>query len=99
MKNEPERWEQQTWTIPKSVLRLVRNKDSWYFETEGNFDRIPIDDRYYARLHHLSRKIENYHAEEDWIDRHSWQFRWLRFWYRRKKRRESRKSTGTLQST
>lgn len=92
MYNEPEKWDNQRWLVPKNMLTLIRRGDKWYFATQYDTLIFPVQGP--AIIHQaeiLSGMIINYHTEEDWIDRHSLQFKWLRFWYRRKKRRDERR--------
>lgn len=88
MKNEPEKWQEEVWSVPHNILKLKRQGEKWYLTDFIEGVRIPIESRIGEIL---ATHFSQIHAEEDWIDRHSWQFRWLRFWYRRKKKREARK--------
>lgn len=93
MKNEPKKWEEQKWTIPKNMLSLVRKGENWYIEISGSYLLIPLPDDFSIGLEGFAERIERHHAMEDWIDRQSIQFRWLRFRYRWKQRREAKKNT------
>lgn len=89
MKNDPEKHEEQTWVIPRNSLNLKRRKDQWFFVVSGTFVELPIKNIGFAEM--LALVASTVHDEEEWMYRHSLQFRWLRFWYRRKKRCEARK--------
>lgn len=86
MKNEPEKWEEQTWAVPRNSLNLKRRKDQWFFVVSGTFVELPIKNVGFAET--LAVVASIVHDEEEWMYRHSLQFRWLRFCYRRRKRRE-----------
>lgn len=96
MKNEPENWQSQTWTIPRGMLKLSREGNKWYLRDFTGQVQIEVENLMGIRMIIAWNEAQE---EEDWIDRHSLQFRWLRFWYRRKQRREERASRGTIQST
>jgi hypothetical protein len=87
MKNDPNNWEEQTWSIPNGALVLRRRGKEWYLSDFAGHVRIEVSD-FYGRM--MSDTFSEIHKEEDWIYRHSLQFRWLRFWYRIKKKREAK---------
>jgi len=87
--NEPDKWEEQMWTIPSKCLVLRRNKEEWYLINFMGNIHIQVERSTAERLAIVCSDI---HQEEDWIYRRSLQFRWLRFWYRRKKKREAKQS-------
>jgi hypothetical protein len=91
MINDPEKWTEQRWVIPRNMLQLVRKEEDWFIEYQGL--RFTLSDNYNVAWK-LANAIASQQLEESWIDRHSLQFRWLRFWYRRKKRREARHAKG-----
>lgn len=82
MKNEPRKYEEQTWSIPRNSLCLKRKKDQWLFVVSGTFVELPIENVNFAET--LAIVASTVHDEEAWMYQHSLQFRWLRFWYRRK---------------
>jgi len=86
MLNEPEKWVEQRWVVPARMLTLVRDHNRWVLQ-DCDGANIVVPDR---MGEYLSTKLNATIIEEDWIDRHSLQFRWLRFWYQRKKKREAR---------
>jgi hypothetical protein len=88
MLNEPEKWAVQQWTVPAHILILRRDGIAWHFLCEG----VEVAEVPAQTGETMAACFSAIHQEEDWIDRHSLQFRWLRFWYRRKKRREARRA-------
>lgn len=86
--NEPEKWENQMWVIPHEV-RLERNGEHWYITALYGSIKIPI-------MAGLGERLSGYVANEQRYQsrkfRRSLAFRWERFWYLRRKRREANKS-------
>jgi hypothetical protein len=86
MMNEPDKWTVQQWTVPSRILVLKREDVKWYLLCEG----VQVTEVSANIGEMMATCFSAVHQEEDWIDRHSLQFRWLRFWYRRKRQRETK---------
>lgn len=83
-----ERWADFRVTVPSRSLLLVKEKENWHLTTQQPAGiKIPVPPELAEQM---AAVFLHTHNEEDWIDRHSWQFHWWRFWYRRKKRRDAR---------
>ncbi len=80
--NNPEKWAVQQWTVPAHIFILRRDGISWHFICEG----VEVAEVEARTGEMMATCFSSVHEEEDWIYRHSLQFRWLRFWYKRRKR-------------
>lgn len=84
--DSPEKWEIFRVVVPSRSLILVKEGKFWYFTTQQITGiRIPLPPELAEQM---STAFLHTLEEEDWIYRHSLQFRWLQFWYKRRKNRE-----------
>lgn len=80
MKNEPEKWDIQTWMIP-GAPGLTRRGNTWQIEGMQGCFSIPVEAYTAERLAVL---IDDYETRRQKKFRRSLRFRWIRFWYLRR---------------
>lgn len=88
--NDPEKWTEQMWVVPGEV-RLIREGDLWFLRFDWG-QRIKL---WRAEGTSLWPVIDRIQRSETRRYRRSLAFRWHRFWYIRRVKKQARIEEGS----